>query len=66
MRYLVEWEEEQTVIVKLSGTVEADSENEVYKKIREGDVDVTDETMWDCIDSTIRNISTIEEEEEEE
>lgn len=64
MRYHVEWQEEAQVRTRNTGWVEADSEEEAVQKLRDGDVDVDDSSVWDELDSTIICIDNIYEDPE--
>lgn len=64
MRYYCEWQEEATVRQRCSGWVEAESEEEAEKELRDGNVDVDDCTVWDELDSTITVIDNITEDSE--
>jgi hypothetical protein len=62
MKFYCEWEEEDTVINRCCGWIEADSEEEAVEKIKEGDAYVEDRSTWDILDSVITNITNIYEE----
>lgn len=64
MKFYVEWQEEATVRTKNSGWVEALSEEEALEKVRVGDIEVDDCTVWDTLDSTVICIDNIYEDPE--
>lgn len=63
MKFYCEWEEEQTLRVRCCGTVEAESEEEVAEKLRDGEVEVDEENPWDCLDRIVTNITNVSPEE---
>lgn len=64
MRYYCEWQEEATVRQRCSGWVEAESEEEAKKELRDGNVDVDDCSICNELGSTIIAIDNIMEDSE--
>lgn len=64
MRYHCEWQEEATIRQRCSGWVEAESEEEAEKELKDGNVEIEDCNVWDELDSTVTVIDSIYEDPE--